>query len=242
MKKFDNNVVTAAPAWQRPVTMIVKPMLAALAMVFSANTYACNLLPGSSCLLTGTTESAEPDLAGTVLQDVTRAFSIDLGGGASISGTVQDRVVREANTGTLDFYCRLFNDCMSAGSLGLVSRTGYSGQSTEVNYRLDGLGNIAPTGASRVGGSGSDVAFGFLSDPIGAGDNSKFFFIKTGATNYDENGNGEISGFNFSTGGFGVTQFHTFEPAPVPLPAAAWLFGSGLAGLFGFTRRKKTPA
>lgn len=27
-------------------------------------------------------------------------------------------------------------------------------------------------------------------------------------------------------------------PAPVPLPAALWLFGSGLLGLFGVTRRK----
>ncbi|MHB8741676.1 MAG: VPLPA-CTERM sorting domain-containing protein [Sulfuricaulis sp.] len=31
-------------------------------------------------------------------------------------------------------------------------------------------------------------------------------------------------------------------PAPVPLPAAVWMFGSGLAGLFGFARRKKVSA
>ena len=29
------------------------------------------------------------------------------------------------------------------------------------------------------------------------------------------------------------------ELAPVPIPAAAWLFGSGLIGLFGFARHKK---
>ena len=29
------------------------------------------------------------------------------------------------------------------------------------------------------------------------------------------------------------------EVAPVPIPAAAWLFGSGLIGLFGFARHKK---
>ena len=29
------------------------------------------------------------------------------------------------------------------------------------------------------------------------------------------------------------------EPAPVPLPAAAWLFGSGLLGLIGVARRKR---
>lgn len=29
------------------------------------------------------------------------------------------------------------------------------------------------------------------------------------------------------------------DPAPVPLPAAAWLFGAGLFGLIGLTRRKR---
>ncbi len=31
----------------------------------------------------------------------------------------------------------------------------------------------------------------------------------------------------------------TFNPSPVPLPGAVWLFGSALLGLFGVTRRKK---
>ncbi len=30
-----------------------------------------------------------------------------------------------------------------------------------------------------------------------------------------------------------------FEPSPVPVPAAAWLFCSGLAGMVGFSRRKR---
>ena len=32
------------------------------------------------------------------------------------------------------------------------------------------------------------------------------------------------------------------SPAPVPLPAAVWLFGSGLAGLVGFARRRRAAA
>jgi len=32
------------------------------------------------------------------------------------------------------------------------------------------------------------------------------------------------------------------QPPPVPLPAAVWLFGSGLVGLIGFSRRKSTSA
>ena len=31
-------------------------------------------------------------------------------------------------------------------------------------------------------------------------------------------------------------------PAPVPIPAAVWLFGSGLLGLVGVARRKKSAA
>jgi len=31
----------------------------------------------------------------------------------------------------------------------------------------------------------------------------------------------------------------TFESSPVPIPPAVWLFGSGLLGLIGFTKRKK---
>ena len=31
----------------------------------------------------------------------------------------------------------------------------------------------------------------------------------------------------------------SISPAVVPIPAAAWLFGSGLLGLIGMARRKK---
>lgn len=33
----------------------------------------------------------------------------------------------------------------------------------------------------------------------------------------------------------------SYEPAPVPVPAAIWLFGSGLVGLLGFGRRNGPP-
>lgn len=38
----------------------------------------------------------------------------------------------------------------------------------------------------------------------------------------------------------GVFQLDNIHVTPVPLPAAVWLFGSGLIGLFGFSRRKKS--
>lgn len=35
-----------------------------------------------------------------------------------------------------------------------------------------------------------------------------------------------------------TVNFHINAPSPVPVPAAAWLFGSALLGFFGFSRRK----
>lgn len=40
------------------------------------------------------------------------------------------------------------------------------------------------------------------------------------------------------TAGDTMTVSTRFEVSPVPVPAAAWLFGSGLLGLFGFSKRK----
>lgn len=44
--------------------------------------------------------------------------------------------------------------------------------------------------------------------------------------------------------GFGGTpySFHISNPSHVPVPAAVWLFGSGLLGLVGIARRKKASA
>lgn len=39
-----------------------------------------------------------------------------------------------------------------------------------------------------------------------------------------------------------VDSFRVTDVSAVPLPAAAWLFGSALLGLAGFTRRHRTPA
>ena len=38
------------------------------------------------------------------------------------------------------------------------------------------------------------------------------------------------------------TVVGTFNLAPVPVPAAVWLFGTGLLGLLGFTRKSKSVA
>ncbi len=45
--------------------------------------------------------------------------------------------------------------------------------------------------------------------------------------------------FSFGINGTGVTANATTSVSAVPIPAAVWLFGSGLIGLIGLARRKK---
>jgi hypothetical protein len=57
----------------------------------------------------------------------------------------------------------------------------------------------------------------------------------------------KITGVVFDEIRFGSTQLDAFEfsnlsTTPVPIPAAAWLLGSGLLGLFGLARRKQVAA
>ena len=52
-----------------------------------------------------------------------------------------------------------------------------------------------------------------------------------------EGSNGFSGGLTASEGG-GTPTFLPYAPAPVPVPAALWLFGSGLLGLIGVSRRK----
>jgi hypothetical protein len=67
------------------------------------------LSPGTFVPLAGTSAAARPEWAGTVLADVARPFFVDLSafGGGIIRGTVQDRVVRETVSSTLDLLSRL---------------------------------------------------------------------------------------------------------------------------------------
>ena len=48
-----------------------------------------------------------------------------------------------------------------------------------------------------------------------------------------------VTGTKTSGSGFGL-GFDNFNTSTVPIPAAVWLFGSGLIGLIGVARRKKT--
>src|SRR4028118_626093 len=93
--------------WRK--TTLTLALMSAASLGGMVNAYAVPLASGASQNLSGTTVAARPELAGTVLIDRVRPFSMLNSSGAKISGTFQDRVVRRTSTGTLEFSFRIKN-------------------------------------------------------------------------------------------------------------------------------------
>lgn len=191
--------------------------LVACMTTLAATASAIPLFPGGMVSLAGTTAAAQPNLAGLVLVDTLRPFTTTVNG-TVYSGTVQDRVVRETSTGKLDFYYRIMLDkqWLQDGQLlvgranfpaGSPTATAFTGITTDVNYRLDGLGLQGPAEAARTS-DGNWVIFSYDGITIGPGssDSTRFTYISTNAKKF--NASGKIV-FLFSGG------------TPVVLPAYA---------------------
>ena len=223
----------------------MKPLprsLALAALVAAACTaQAATLVPDTWVNLPGTTEAAQPQLAGIVLEDEVQAFSFTNGAG-TISGTVQSRVVRSSVDGTLDFYWRVTNDAGSNANIGTFRVGNFVAPEYNANWRIDGLGSVAPYAALLFGPPHvGDVNFGFGSPTGGPafapGSESYFMFLDTSATNYAKtavydvtnNGQTQISGL-----------FATFAPAPaVPEPAGYGMLLAGLAAVGVAAKRRR---
>jgi acetyltransferase-like isoleucine patch superfamily enzyme len=144
--------------------------------------------PSSPTSLPGTSLASDPHLAGTVVVDEIAPFSFSAYGGV-VSGTVQVRVVW-ADDYTYNFYWRITNDILSDGAIeefrmgDFFNTTIYDG-----DYRIDGLGDIGPD-SGRVftdpatGIPDEFVNFKFSSSGLAPGQESKFFFLDTDATNF----------------------------------------------------------
>lgn len=157
------------------------------------------LTNGNWVTLKGTNSAAQKELAGRVVKDEIRDFEIrDSAGNLLFKGQIQDRIVKSRMTGKLHFIQRIRNTKGGLpGAVIKVTRKGFRGYSTDVNYRTDGLGNIGPTGATRDG-TGDEVAFIFsigkmdhpewIESAVPSGSDSKFFHVVTNATNYNRKG------------------------------------------------------
>jgi hypothetical protein len=93
------------------------------------------------------------------------------------------------------------------------------------------LGSATPT-ISLVEGS-QNLMFSFLATDVTG-------VINAPAGSFDPNAIGEYNfGISVSQAGWGVENVR-MDVQVVPVPAAVWLFGSGLIGLVGVARRKKS--
>lgn len=182
--------------------------------------------------------AAEPRLAGVVQVDELAPFSFDAYGG-TVSGTVQVRVVRSNLDGTMDFYWRVVNDATSAGPIADFRIGQFTDTFQNVNFRSDGLGDVDSISAYRfIGAFESYVNFSF-GDALTPGSSSKFFFVDANALSYTRTAFYDLTNRDSTE----ISQSYSmYAPAPIPVPGAILLFGSGLMGLGTAVWRRKHNA
>ena len=172
-------------------------------------------LPDSgTTTLPGTTAAARPELAGVVLQDVLFEYRL-VEGTRVIAGVLQSSVVRSNRDGTLDFYWRVLPSPDSNGSVAAARVTGFGGLALDADWRIDGLGNEFPHDAQTFGTGNVTFLFSTAggNPGIGNNDSSRFFFIRTTATDYTTAGGFELFCSNIACE---QTRLPTFAPAVNP--------------------------
>ena len=217
---------------------VVAGLILAMGLLAQTTSYAVSLTepvatPFADTVLPGTTVAARPELAGTVLEDVLTPFSFN-----GVTGTVQNRVVRETSTGTLDFYWKVDVDANSTGEGVSAFRLIDFGDEhlTDADWRIDGLGSVAPT-TGRLFNEASypTGAINFLFDGVvTAGSASRFFFLHTDATSYALSAQ-----YDLLTGGEQAlsSAFSSFAPVPEPESYGMAAVGLVLTGVMMRRRR-----
>lgn len=197
------------------------------------------LAPGATVALPGTTAAADPDLAGVVVVDDLVPFSFAANGG-NISGNVQLRVVRSTLDSTLDFYWRVFNDASSSGVIGSFRIGEFFTNLYDANWRIDGLGNVAPISATRFAGAfDSYVNFNF-GNLLAPGLSSRFLLLDTGAIDFTRSGIYDLTNLG-QTQISGLSTMHA-PGAHVPEPATLATLAFALVSLAWVARRRPVRA
>jgi hypothetical protein len=207
------------------------------------------LLPGSTVFPTGTTVTARPELAGTVIDSKTSNFEVGLFPfiGDSVvkaTGTVTSTVVRTAG-GTLDFQFSVANNTSSSVAIEQFRVEGFFG-TADVDFRTDLTGTRAVGEVVRFGGNLGfseqfinfdfrDAAADSFEPNLLRGETSYTFFVKTAATEY------LIKTSDLTSPGYFSLGVPIFAPAPVvvPEPTALAILIGGLVTLSGRPRRRR---
>ncbi|MCL4812892.1 MAG: PEP-CTERM sorting domain-containing protein [Vicinamibacteraceae bacterium] len=200
------------------------PLLALLLGLAPWTASAASFLPGE------TKAVEEVGFPGTVIDDVLRPFTIDLGGGLFISGNFQDRVV-DGDDGRIGFVSYIRDITGADGAvIESFSRSSFFG-TIDVTYSSTSIGVVDPSSGSRSA-DGSTMTFLFDSgiplSPAGIFGGNEHITIALDPTAYAEVGQVIIVARS-ATGALGSTSLTTY--APVPEPGTAALFVAGLAVL-----------
>ena len=145
----------------------------------------------------------------------------NLGGGATVSGSSLNQPVAKVDTmfGALNGLST--HDSVTNGSSLTTSATSAALQNATVN------GSLIDINGSVLGNVGDTLAYLQMTET--GVDNGRGGFNVTGFS-YDILGT-----FSFAENG----ELSWNQAAPIPVPAAVWLFGSALVGLIGVGRRNK---
>ena len=221
----------------------------AAAVAFSTTTQAAVLMPGNVIFPAGDTAATAPNSNGTVQNDNLIPFSFPFPPVFIVGGDVQNRVVLSDNLNTMVFGPRIrdtFNIATRGFEIVGFQLDGYAGWDTDVGYRTDSLGDKGPSSVSRSA-DGDLLTFRYDDSLFISGiapgpqEESLFPYIITDAPSYSLIGSMTIFGLNTADPGnlLSVTIDGLAVPSPVPIPAAAWLFGTALIGFVSFSRRRK---
>ena len=188
---------------------------------YPGNLLVYNLATNATVPVNSLTLGQAPNLAGTVISD--RVVPFQTNGPAVVSGTIQERVVQETTTQTIDFYYRIANSPSSQGVITSLTIQDFGRATVAAAYRPDSLGTLPATSASRDL-SGSTIQI--YVQPIAPGNSSHFIVLMTDATASADQGTMIVNAVNpqtwFSAQApqSGSAQVATDQPTALPMTTA----------------------
>lgn len=233
-------------------------VLCAAALVSAAAAAHADTLSSGSAVISpaGTDLALDPQLAGTIVQDVVTPFRYDgwyrdISGETpvemhgDVNGSVQSRVVR-TDAGTYDFYWRITVDRGAFLPVANFRLGGFGAADYNANWRSDGDGIASPAMVQEGSDGAITWSFGQYLPPsqeINPGQTSFFFFLGTDAHAYAQAGSFSLESERDSGGSMMIDwggssgNYATFAPA-VPEPASLALMLSGVTALVLALRRR----
>jgi len=153
---------------------------------------------------------------------------VDTGSIFTDSGVIDEWTIYGKRAG--DLYLQVYRGSLTSASLQLIGQNHVSvlGNGVET-FTIDAVDQISVQAGDVMGWAfdiPATVPFDYIGDKIRWGSFSNTI--------------GEFVNFHTaSTRTYSIAaNLNTGNPSPVPIPAAVWLFGSGLMGLIGMMRKK----